>query len=182
MAPNTVRVIYIEPQDAKQWPDARHRATEMLEDLQHFFADQMSRHDFGPRTFALCDDEDFFEYRKSRSVSKAEFQANPWEACKRELRGGRPPNAPDIEICFFDAYSIVEGVAACPGVFHKNRRCYINALLLKTANREWLEDSNGYGGRVFPWISSEPMREKSLKWNRGQACNLETWQALALAV
>ena len=164
MQPNTVRVIYIEPKDALKWSDARRRAIEMLEDLQHFFADEMRRHGFGPRTFALCDDEDLFDYRKSRRVSKAEFQANPWKACKRVLRG-RPPDAPDIEICFFDAYSIVEGVACCPGVFTTHRRCYINALLLKTAIREWLEDSGGYAGRVFPWISSEPMRENTLKWN-----------------
>jgi hypothetical protein len=168
MVPNTVRVIYIEPQDAQQWPDAKPRATEMLEDLQHFFADQMSRHDFGPRTFALCDDQEFFEYVKSTRISKTEFQANPWKACKQVLRGGRAPDAPDIEICFFDAYSVKEGVVHCPGVFHTHRRCYINALLLKTANRDWLNERGDYAGRVFPWISSEPMLETTLKWNIGQ--------------
>ena len=41
MVTNTVRVIYIEPNDAEAWPDASRRATEMLEDLQHFFADEL---------------------------------------------------------------------------------------------------------------------------------------------
>src|SRR5258705_9969694 len=128
--PYTVRVIYIEPKDAEAWPDARRRTTEMLKDLQHFFADEMRRHDFGPRTFAFAEnDEALFEYRKCKDLSNADFQADPWGACKLELGGGRPPDAPDIEICFFDAYSIPDGVdeaASCPGVFTTHRRCYIN--------------------------------------------------------
>ena len=166
MVPNSVRVIYIEPKDAEAWLDARRRATELLEDLHHFFADEMNRHGFGPRTFAFAgDDEAWFDYRKSTTLSKAEFQADPWKSCKRELGGGRPPDAPDIEICFFDAYSIVDGVVSCPGVFHTHRRCYINALLLKTAIREWLEDQCGYRDRVFSWISPHALAEATLSWN-----------------
>jgi hypothetical protein len=42
MQPHTVRVIYIVPSDAKVWLVAKQHATEVLEDLQHFFADEMN--------------------------------------------------------------------------------------------------------------------------------------------
>jgi hypothetical protein len=37
------------------------------------------------------------------------------KACQHELSGGRPRGASDIELCFFEAYSIVNGVASVPG-------------------------------------------------------------------
>jgi hypothetical protein len=169
MQPRTVRVIYIVPIDAKPWLEARRRATELLEDLQHFFADEMGRHGYGPKTFEIAYDEDgevLFEKVITSSLDKAQFQAAPRQICQRVLGGGRPRDAPDIEICFFEAYSIVDGNVSCPGVQHMRRRCYLNSLLLKTAIREWLDDDGGYGGRIFPWISSEPMHDGTLSWNR----------------
>jgi hypothetical protein len=37
------------------------------------------------------------------------------------------------------------------------------------ARREWLASDERYGGKVFDWISSEPMKPDTLSWNgRGQ--------------
>lgn len=56
MQPHTVRVIYIVPSDAKEWLDAKQHATEVLEDLQHFFADEMNQRGHGPKTFEIARD------------------------------------------------------------------------------------------------------------------------------
>ena len=174
MQPHTVRVIYIVPSDAKEWLDAKQHATEVLEDLQHFFADEMNQRGHGPKTFEIARDADndlLFDARHS-SIVKAQFQADPIKACQHELSGGRPRGASDIELCFFEAYSIVNGVVSVPGAKTRRRRCYLNSLHLKIANRDWLHDVGGYAGRVFPWISSEPMLGTTLKWNDGHGLQL----------
>ena len=92
MQPRTVRVIYIVPIKAKPWLEARRRSTELLEDLQHFFADEMSRLAYGPKTFAIAYDDDsevLFEQVES-SFSKRQFQEDPRKTCKQVLGGGRP--------------------------------------------------------------------------------------------
>jgi len=174
MVPKTVRVIYIVPNDEQAWPDAKLRSTQVLEDLQHFFADEMNRLVHESITFEIARDgkgDTLFEVKRS-TLEKAAFQAQPIEACQQVLCGGRPPDAPDIEVCFFEGYSIEKGVASVPGAKTKRRRCYLNSLYLKTANRDWLHDLGGYAGRLFPWISFEPMLGTTLQWNKDQGLQL----------
>ena len=167
MKSDSVRVIHIVPSDSIVWPEARSHATWLLEDVQNFFADQLDQNGHGPKTFEINYDKDglvvFDEYKSP--LSKKDFQDDAWHACKEVLGGGRPKNAPDIELCFFDGYSIENGVANVPGAFCKRRRCYLNVLHLKLARRDWLERTDGYSGKIFEWISPEPMLEKTLAWN-----------------
>ena len=79
MQPHTVRVIYIVPSDAKEWLDAKQHATEVLEDLQHFFADEMNQRGHGPKTFEIAKDADndlLFDAKHS-SIEKAQIPIQP---------------------------------------------------------------------------------------------------------
>ena len=91
------------PTRCKGVSDAKQHATEVLKDLQHFFADEMNQrgHGHGPKTFEIARDADndlLFD-KKHSSIEKVQFQAIPIKACKHELSGGRPCDA-DIELCF----------------------------------------------------------------------------------
>lgn len=46
---------------------------------------------------------------------------------------------------------------------------FLSSLHLKMARREWLANNETYGGKVFDWLSPEPMKPDTLSWNgRGQ--------------
>jgi len=116
MVPNTVRVIYIVPKDAEEWADAKRRAIEVPKDLQDFFADEMNRLVHSPKTFEIARDGEgdlLFEVKPS-PLEKAQFQTDYIWACQEVLDGGRPKGALDIEVCFFEGYSIVNGIAFVP--------------------------------------------------------------------
>lgn len=94
MQPHTVRVIYIVPSDAKEWLDAKQHATEVLEDLQHFFADEMKQRGHGPKTFEIARDADndlLFDAKHS-SIEKAQFQADPPEDIWKRAAGAARQN------------------------------------------------------------------------------------------
>lgn len=50
---NTVRVIYFVPQKTTPRPDIHAKLDSLIKDVQRFFADEMQRHGFGRKTFAL---------------------------------------------------------------------------------------------------------------------------------
>jgi hypothetical protein len=168
MKPYTVRGMYIAPKDTPVWTKARRQLDDVLQILQGFFAHEMRGHGYDPKTFEIDRKADglvvFDTY--TSPIPKSEFQASPWKTCKQVLGGGRASNATDIELCFFEGYSIVNGVVICPGAFNKRRRCYLNSLYLKMANKEWLACQDGYGERVFDWISKDRMKSDTLSWNR----------------
>jgi hypothetical protein len=166
MQPFTVRVIYVVPKNADPWGETKQRATDWLEDIQWFFADEMDRLGYGPKTFQIALDEggalDFHQFNSPET--KKQFEQDPNGSCKRVL-GGRLRNEEDAEVCFFEAYSISQGVVSGVVARASRRRCYLSSLHLKLARREWMANDEGYGGQVFPWISLEPMKSNTLSWN-----------------
>lgn len=181
MQPRTVRVVYIVPIDAEPWPEAKRRATEVLEDLQHFFADQMRGYGYGPKTFAIAYDrtgEVIFHGLPSSHRKEDFFRENPGHnpvfinLCK-EATDGSLRSSNDIVIYFVEAYSISKTKlwAGSRGMKRgQGGEAFLSSLHLKLAIREWLEFSEGYTGRIIPWISLERMWEGALRWEkRGSA-------------
>jgi hypothetical protein len=181
MQPLTVRVIYIVPFDAAPWPEAKRRATEALEDIQHFYADQMREHGYGPKTFAIAydsNDQVVFDCLPSAHVTEDFLIETPGHnpgyinLCK-EATVARLRSSNDIVIYFFEAYSISK-TKLCAGSRGMQRgkggEAFLSSLHLKLAIREWLEFNEGYTERIIPWISSERMWEGALNWEkRGSA-------------
>ncbi len=169
--PYTVRVIYIVPVDAEPWPEMQSRALEILEDLQWFFAVEMDRLGYGPKTFEIAfDEEGALDFHQLNSEeTKKQFEVDPRESSKRVV-GGRQKKEDNVELCFVEVYSINNDELS--GVFAKTKRqrCYLSSLYLKLTNREWLGNDMGYAGKTFPWIIPQPMTENILSWNgRGKA-------------
>jgi len=168
MQPNTLRIIYIVPSDAQEWPDAKPRATEVLEDLQHFFADEMDRHGYGPKAFAIAYDsngEVVFNCLRSTHIKEEFLVENPGHnpvfinLCK-EATPANLRSSNDIVIYFLEAYSLSKTKlwAGSRGTQRgQGGEAFLSSLHLKLATREWLECSEGYEGRIIPWISSERM-------------------------
>jgi len=169
--PWTVRVIYILSADAEPWPEAKQRATECLEDLQWFFADQMKELHYEPKTFEIARDDDgsivFYQIRSD--LTSSEFRNTYWNNCKNAATNHRLRNLDYITIYFYEAYLITNGAVVDAGSSGKHKgkggEAFLSSLHLKLARREWLGNSNGYGGEVFDWISSEAMRDDTLSWN-----------------
>jgi hypothetical protein len=170
--PSTVRVIYVVPIDSEPWGEAKHRATEWLEDIQWFFADQMERLGYGPKTFEIAKDKDgalIFEQINS-PLRKEEFIKARANNCKSaaESLGLRSTN--DIVVYFHESYSIISGeifgLGARGGQRNLGGEAFLSSLYLKVARREWIADDSGYNGAVFDWISPEPLKDETLRWNK----------------
>ena len=170
--PLTVRVVYIVPMDAEPWRDARQRATEWLEDMQWFFADEMNRRGYGPKTFRIATDENgaLVFHQISSPLLKGEFANRAWSKCKSaaEAHGLRSEN--DVVVYFYESYSIASGKVLGVGARGQRRgrrgEAFLSSLYLKMGRREWVANDNPYDGEVFAWISPEPMRGDTLSWNR----------------
>jgi hypothetical protein len=162
-----VRVVYIVPSDAHPWPDIRRRATEALQGIQQFFADEMSRLGYGPKTFAIAyDSDDRLLFRQLNTPhTKAQFEEGRNSAIRlcRQIAGA--PDKHYAELCFIEAYSIEHGVVSGAIAGTRHQRSCLSSLHLKLALPEWLKSEDGYAGQTFAWISSEPMGETTLSWN-----------------
>ncbi len=167
--PWTVRVIYIVPAGAERWSEAKHRATECLEDLQWYFADQMKEFGYEPKTFEIERDvAGSIVFREIPSdLTQDEFRHTYWNNCKKAANKLRDLDY--VTIYFYEAYLISNGVVVDAGSSGKHKgkggEAFLSSLHLKLARREWLTNSNGYGGEVFDWISSEAMKDDTLSWN-----------------
>lgn len=167
----TVRVVYIVPLGAKPWKEMRHRATEYLEDIQWFFADEMNRHGFGKKTFEIARDSngELLFHQINDSLDRSQFKEKPWNECKKiaeanDLRGDK-----DIVTYVFEYYSFPSGkdpVASCRGGRKKvGGEVFLSSLHIKLARREWLSCDDEYEGQVFDWIRPEPMGKDTLNWH-----------------
>lgn len=98
--PFTVRVIYVVPMDAKPWGEAKHRATEWLEDIQWFFADEMKRLGYGPKTFETANDEGgtLVFHQIYSSLLKKEFGKHPVNNCKNAAQAHGLRSANDVAV------------------------------------------------------------------------------------
>ena len=169
--PFTVRIIYVLPSDAEPWGEVKHRASEWLEDMQWFFADQMDRRGHGPKTFQIATDnwgKIIFHQIKS-SLSIKDLQIKYWNNCKKAASFHTLRNKNDVVVYFYDSYSILGSRVVHAGARGRKRNrggeAFLSSLHLKMARREWIADKSGYDGKVFEWISSEPMKADTLSWH-----------------
>jgi len=162
--PLAVRVIYIIPTDAEPWGEAKQRATECLEDIQWFFADEMERWDYGLKTFKIAtDNADSVVFHQIKSgLTKNDFGNVYWNNCKNTAQEYGLRNLNYATVYFYEAYSITNGMvnAGSKGWARgKGGEAFLSSFHLKVAIRDWIADSSGYGGRVFDWIDSAPLAE-----------------------
>lgn len=169
--PWTIRIIYIVPAGIQPWLEAKQRAIECLEDLQWFFADEMQRLGYGPMTFEIERDSEgspVFNQIES-NLAPDDFRKNCWNNCKKAAGVNGLRDLDYVTVFFFETYSITNGVVDNAGSrgWHRGRggEAFISSLHLKMARREWLTNNNGYGGEVFDWIDSKPMKSNTLSWN-----------------
>ena len=168
--PLAVRVIYIVPSDAEPWGDAKQRANDCLEDIQWFFADEMKRLGYGRKTFEIARDEaDSIVFHQINSnLTRDDFGFKYWNNCKNAAQDHGLRNLDCVTVYFYEGYSIANGVveAGSRGNAKGNGgEAFLSSLHLKLAIREWLANNQGYGGKVFDWISSESMGDGALNWN-----------------
>jgi hypothetical protein len=166
LRPYAVSAVYIIPSDAEPWRAAQRRATETLQDLQWFFADEMEFLGYEPKTFEI-------DYDNNRLVT---FEVIRTELTRRDFGIGRKQVIPKAmkllptlreeyrQVCFIESYSYVSGVLSGVIAGTTERRSYLSSLYLKVGLPAWLGRTEGYGGEIFPWISSEPMIQNTLSW------------------
>jgi len=170
--PFTVRVICVVPIDSDPWAEAKHRATEWLEDIQWFFADEMKRLGYGSKTFETATDKvgALVFHQINSSLPKKEFGKHPVNNCKNAAQADGLRSANDVVVYFYESYSITSGKVSGAGARGRQRdlggEAFLSSLHLKMARREWIANDNEYDGDVFDWISSEPMKGDTLSWNR----------------
>lgn len=167
----TVRVVYIVPLGVKPWKEMRRRAAEWLEDIQWFFADEMSRHGFGEKTFEIARDsnKELVFHQINSSSNGSLFKEKPWNECKRIAGAKNLRSDNDIVVYFFEYYLLPPGkdpVASSRGGKRKvGGEVFLSSLHIKLARREWLSCDSEYEGQVFDWIRSEPMGKDTLNWH-----------------
>jgi len=178
--PYTVRLLYVIPADRRAWPEARKRATEFLDDTQKWFALEMARYGYGPKTFDVARDTDglvIFDIVETEEASGA-FQEEALKAvglCKSAAaaRNLRANGDHDVVIYICESFRIDEGTGelsgafARGGVFHGRRECFLSSAHLKLARREWCTSRGPYAGKVIPEISESPLPDVAFRKNSG---------------
>jgi hypothetical protein len=106
--PDEVRVIYIVPFDREPWPEVKQCATECLEDIQWFFADEMNRLGYGPKTFEIGRETSglvAFNQIESEFTSD-KFAVAHWNNCISAAINHDLRNLDCITVYFFEAYTL----------------------------------------------------------------------------
>lgn len=168
--PLAVQVIYVVPEDAEPWREADRHASQCLEDLQWFFADEMERFGYGPKTFEIAADARGSRvfHQISSNLGKTEFCNNRVKNCERTAQKHGLSIGHNIALYFHESYTITDGKVSDSGKGAKGRpgKSWLSSLHLKMAIREWISNDDGYAGEVFDWISQEAMQEGALSWNK----------------
>lgn len=163
-----VRVIYIIPDHphGKPWHEARQRATEALEDIQWFYADEMEKCGCGQKTFDMATDESgqiVFHQINSRLPPKAFTKPGGskfMDLCNEEARREGLLNLNYRRVFFVEAYFVTNGVVSGARAFGSNARggAFPSSLHLKLARREWLDNCDSYVGAILDGVSDQPLR------------------------
>lgn len=145
-----VRVIYIVPKDAEPWGDAKRSATEWLEDIQWFFAEEMERLGYGRKTFEIARDErgELIFHQISSPLTKEEFGNNRVKNCIRAAQAKGLESRNDIVIYFYESY---DGKVSSQGARGGRKGVFLGSLYLKRAKREWIANDNKYDGEISDW-------------------------------
>jgi hypothetical protein len=176
--PPNVRVIYILPIDADPWSEAKLHATQVLEDIQKFFRDEMERCGYGLKSFEIATNGNSLVFHQIVSgLKKIDFETKYWNNCKNAAQDHSlrdTPNIARVTLYFYEAYAIIDGRVTHAGARGwargKGGEAFLSSLHLKMAKREWIGNDDGYEGKVFDWISPEPMKSSTLSWNgRGRS-------------
>jgi hypothetical protein len=159
--------LYVVPEDAEPWEEAKRRAAEWLEDIQLYFADEMMRLGYGPRTFDIAKDVrgELLFHQISSHMPKTAFHSGRdyrKNCIKAAQISGLQPGSDRI-VCFHESCSIKDGKVFGDGSSYSKGYSFLGSLHLKLAKREWLGDKTNYEGMVFSWISSEPVKRGMLK-------------------
>jgi hypothetical protein len=169
--PFTVRVVYVVPVDSEPWEDAEHRATECLEDIQWFFADEMKRLGYAAKTFEIAKDEGGTGvfHRIGSPLKREEFGKNYWEKCKKAAQAHGLRGTSDVVVYFYESYTVTNDEVSGAGARGKRSgvggEAFLSSLHLKLARREWIANDNGYEGEVFDWVLPGPMKSNTLSWH-----------------
>jgi hypothetical protein len=163
----TVEVVYIVPSDSKPWGDAKLRATEWLEDMQWYFADEMKKHGYDAKTFEIARDNsgEIIFHQIGSTLTKADFENRPWEKCKKIAKSHGVVDANNIIVYFIEAYRFPVGEKPIAVARGASKEVFLSILYLKLAKREWIANENGYKNKVFDWIECEPMDGSILSWH-----------------
>ena len=174
--PYTVRLLYVIPADRRAWPEARNRGTEFLGDMQKWFALEMLRHGYGPKTFDVARDKDglvVLDIVGTEETSGA-FQGKALKAvglCKSAAaaRSLRANGDHDVVIYICESFRIDEATGKLAGAFARGggRECFLSSAHLKLARREWCTSREPYAGRVIPEISESPLPDVAFRKNSG---------------
>lgn len=115
--PYAVRVVYIIPADQQAWPETQRRATEWLEDMQWFFAGEMQRLGYAPKTFEVArDTHGSVVFHGIRSpMRRAEFGKDPVDNCKLLAKERGLRCASDVVVYFYESYGIIGGAVSGAG-------------------------------------------------------------------
>jgi len=180
MKPYTIRVVYVVPKDRTEWPEARKRATEFLEDIQKWFADEMKQNGFGKKTFEIARGKDGLVTCSVIKVKEnaREFQKDAKDTvnlCKATAieKGLRPDGDNDVVMYFFESYRIDDesgklvAAMARGGVSAGHRECFLSSIHLKLARREWLKNKEPYAGKTFLDIYDKPLPDAAFREGSG---------------
>jgi hypothetical protein len=124
---------------------------------------------YEPKTFQIDYDDDGLvrlEVVKTE-LKKHEFGVGRKQVIPRAMKLLPKLRNEYRQVCFIECHSYSGGQlnrGAISGA--KEKRAYLSSLYLKLALPAWLEKTENYAGKVFPWISSEPMGHKTLSWKR----------------
>ena len=178
-----IRVVYIVPGDAAPWRDARHRATEWLEDVQWFFADEMARLGYGPRTFEIHYTDGAVRFDELNIVNaRSEFLSSGRGTPALCLDGARtlaPPGNEDIVVYIHEAYEIRPREVCAPSRGSgRMRAAFLSSLHLKLARREWMSKDDGHAGAVMEWVAPDPMPDLPLLEPSRQHVCRPLWRGL----
>lgn len=170
--PDEVRVIYIVPSDRNPWLEAQQCATGCLEDLQWFFADEMDRLGYGPKTFEIGRDASGLVvfYQIDSELTTDQFIVTYWNNCKSAATNHALRDLDWVTVYFFEAYLLKNGstkTQAGSKGWPRGRggEAFLSSLHLKMAKRDWLSRDDGYAGEIFDWISPTPLESGALSWN-----------------
>lgn len=163
-----VRVVYIVPSDAEPWKDMKRRIVECLEDIQWFFADEMNRHGYGPKTFEIAKDDRGLPifHQINSPLKKSESDENTHKECREVAAEEGLRSANDIIMYLLESYQFPTGEK--PRAMSRGGprgEVFLSSLHIKLALREWIGNDTGYSGKVFDWIRPEPMDGDTLSWH-----------------